>query len=190
MKIFILIFLFTFNLSAMDSLKVVPKESFQMHSIEKNSNDSLVIISCGEFVYHPFGIMTKATQLSSSVLKIFKVHSHYEKRDNWKFLLYKLKYKSSQLFLLFDDNPEASISSYVMKGNIVDSSVIFSNNVRIGMSKAAFLSEFFQSYSDEFTKFNTIIFETCVYGTRQTFSFVNDRLSKVSIVGHGWESIQ
>jgi hypothetical protein len=170
----------------MDSLKVVPKESFQMHSVAKNSDDSLVIISCGDFVFYPFGKMSKASELSSSVLNIFKVQSHLEKMDNGKVLFHTLQYKSSRLLLFFDDDPEASTSSYVLKGDIIDSNVVFSNNIRIGMSKSAFLSEFFESYSPEILKdYNIIIFDTCVFGTRLTFYFINNCLSKVGIVTLG-----
>ncbi len=183
MKIITLVFLFTLNLSARDSLKVIPKESFEMNSIEVSSNDSLVICSCGDFVYYPFGRMDKALQLSSSVLNIFVIHPHLEEMDNGKFLFYTLKYKSSRLLLFFDNDTEACTSSYVLKGDIVDSSVVFSNNVRIGMSKAAFLLEFFKFFPKEkMNKYKTIIFETCVAGTRQIYSFKNNRLSRISII--------
>jgi hypothetical protein len=161
------------NISAQDSLVLVAKESFQFHSIGKLSKDSLVIVTCADYVYFPFGKIDKSSELISSVLKNFNVFSHLEKQDNGEFLFHSMTHKSSHLLLWFDDDPEASIHSYILKGEILDNSVSFVNSIKIGMDSQSFFSEFFDRYPNEWKKCKTIIFEACVDDIKHIYSFTN-----------------
>ena len=163
-----------------DSLTLFAFDSFQMNSIAKMSNDSLVIITCADYVYYPFGKINTIDSLKSSVLKHFKVFSHFEKQENGEFVFHSLDLKSSHLLLWFDDDSEASIHSYILKGEIHDSSVIFVNSIRIGMDSKSFFSEFFYKYPKALEKCSTIIFESCVDDIKHIYSFTNGRLIQIA----------
>ena len=58
-------------------------------------------------------------------------------------LFYVLKLGFNKLILSFDEDHEASISSSIIKGEIYDSNIMFSNKIQIGMNSESFYKIFF-----------------------------------------------
>ncbi len=163
-----------------DSLKVVPKKSFDMLQIDKDSVNLLHVVSCGDYVYYPFGFNEKD---AAPVLRILKQFSdsivNYPYADT-VLEFHWLRYRSSQLLLFFDDDPEAQVSSYILKGKVLDESVPFTNSIQIGMTIESFLTRFFAPFPARWpTDLDTIVFESCVVGIKHIYSFSKHRLVQI-----------
>jgi hypothetical protein len=165
---------------AWDSLKIVPRESFDLNSLIATGSDTLGFVICADYVYSPFGNLRKKTDLHSSLLKRFNVASTFDTMDNGVFEIHRLKFKSSKLILFFDDDPEASRESYILKGQIRDKEVKFINGIHLGMSLRSFLETFLVSFPEEIMhSCNAVILESCVTGIRHIYSFEAGKLKEV-----------
>jgi hypothetical protein len=153
---------------------VKPRTDLELNSFDKISNDTLHLVVCTEFVYYPFGKIEKKSALKESSLKIFEINDKKDKQGN---ILQVLQFNSSELVLFFDSNSEGPISSYVIKGKIVNSEIVLENNIKIGMSKKEFFNLFFDDFPSKLEeKFNKIGLIACVDGTNHYYSFKNDKL--------------
>jgi hypothetical protein len=163
-----------------DSLKIVPKESFEFNSFISMGHDSLGFVTCADYVYFPFGELHSKSELISSQLRMFQVVSKLDTMRNGVFELHRLQFMSSCLTLSFDDDSEASISSYILKGQIQDKEVRFINGVHVGMSFRSFLKKFLVSFPHKVLhNCTTVIFESCVVGIRHVYSFKAGKLNEI-----------
>jgi hypothetical protein len=159
---------------------LTPKSSFDFNSVGNAIGDTLDLVTCSDYVYFPFGKINNKTELKTSLLNNFKIIDRSDSLVNGFFEFQILNLNSNKLILFFDDDPEATISSYIFKGEINDKSAKFINNVTIGMNKKDFLNEFFDSFPDELIdKYNVIILESCVTGTNHVYTFKDNKLKSI-----------
>jgi hypothetical protein len=157
-----------------------PKSSFEFNSVGNAKNDTLDLVTCSDYVYFPFGKIKNKTELKTSILKDFNIVNKTDSLDSGIFELQILKINSSKLILFFDNDPEATISSYIIKGEINDKNVRFVNKVAIGMSKKDFINEFFDLFPNELIdKYNVIILESCVSGLNHVYTFKDKKLTSI-----------
>ena len=172
-----------------DSLHVVANGGFEIESVDERSPDTLVVVTCSDYVYSPFGKLKSPSDLKTSVLKGFRVRKFRKNQGNGTFQYYDLTFRSSHLILFFDDDPEAGAESYVMKGEITDRGVRFATEVTIGMTREEFAEIFFASFpKDRLGLYKAIVFESCVTGTRHIYVFNHNTLQRVRLesVGSNW----
>ena len=163
-----------------DTLKVIPKESFEFNLLITTEPESLWLVTCGDFVYFPFGEISSKAELSSGLLKRFHVASTHDTMVNGVFELHRLVLGSSKLILWFDDDSEATIESYILSGEIIDSSIHFINGIHVGSSLETFLATFLSSFPESVLKrCSTVIFESCVTGIRHVYYFRNGQLARI-----------
>ena len=162
---------------------IVPKESFKYNSMGNYSNDTLILVTCANFVYFPFGKLKNKSDLKDSRLNNFKIIDRFDEMPNGKFEFQILTLNTSKLILFFSNATEGPISSYIFKGEINDSEVNFINGVKIGMSKEDFLNIFFDVFPNELMeKYKYIVFESCVQDIIHTYSFENNKLKSINFI--------
>ena len=177
---FILICSAISNCFANDSLKVVPKKSFDMLQIKTDSVNFLEIITCGNYVYFPFGYNQKREESVLQVLNHFSDSIVNYPYADTVLRFHSLKYRSSHLLLFFDNDPEAEVSSYILKGQVLDKSIPLVNGIHIGMTIESFLKKFFNRFPNRWaTNLDTIVFDSCVEGIKHIYRFSNHRLVQV-----------
>jgi len=173
-----------------DKYWVEPKESFEYNSLGNFTNDTLKLITCSEYVFSPFGSLREKAELKTSMLKNFSVISRVDTMKNGEFEFNVLNLKTSKLILFFNDDPEASRSSYVFKGEINDSDVKFRDNIRIGMSKEDFIRTFFKTFPNELLqRYKVIVLESCVTDIWHTYTFIGNKLKAVSFKTDSWWAV-
>ncbi len=156
---------------------LTPKPSFDFNSVGKAKGDTFDLVTCSDYVYFPFGKINNKTELKSSILKDFNVINRTDSLDNGIFEFQILNNNSSKLILFFDNDPEATISSYIFKGEINDKNVRFVNKVAIGMNIKDFINEFFDLFPDELIdRYNVIVLESCVSGLNHVYTFKDKKL--------------
>ena len=172
-----------------DNYWLKPKKSFDFNSLGKSSGDTLHIVTCDQYVYFPFGKLTDRSSLKTSLLKDFTITNF--KRDTFTNINISppffewsesvdLLLGDNKLNLFLDNDPEASIHSYIRGGQIVDSKVIFTDNIKIGVSAEDFYKIFFDYFPTELlTKYKVVEFETCVSDVTHIYTFDNGQLSMV-----------
>ena len=52
---------------------MTPKLTFDFNSVLKSSGDTIDIVTCGEYVYFPFGHLKDKKDLKESLLKNFNI---------------------------------------------------------------------------------------------------------------------
>ena len=167
----------TSDILLIDSVFVTTKPDFGFSLIRKISKDSLELVICSKFVYFPFGKIENDTDLKESQLTNFKAS---KERDSDGHEVRILKFHSSKLILFLDDHSERTVSSYIVKGEIVDPEIKFINDIRIGMTKEKFFELFFDTFPVMLAeRFNEIGLIACVDGTNHYYSFKNNRLYSV-----------
>ena len=178
-----------------DNVWVTPKPDFEFNTLIKASNDTLDIVSCSNYVLYPFGKINNKSELKSSLLKGFnktdKLDTMKHGNDTWVFENQVLTLNSNKLVLSFVgfEDSEASPSSYISYGQINDSSIVFSNNIRIGMNTPNFYEIFFEHFPRELqSRYKVIILDYCVDEFRHTYYFTNGKLFSVKFehINTGW----
>lgn len=171
---------------------VTPKKSFDFNSLGQSSGDTLHLVTCSQNVYFPFGKLTDKSSLKTSLLKDFTIINF--NRDTFTninispdFLqwseLVELKLGDNKLNLFLDNDPEASMHGYIRGGQIVDSNVIFSDNMKIGISVVDFYKIFFDYFpADLNNKYKVVEFESCVADVTHIYTFVNRQLNSVKFI--------
>ncbi|MBT9395563.1 hypothetical protein KLP40_20525 [Hymenobacter sp. NST-14] len=160
-----------------------PKPTFEFNSLLDSSADTLKLVTCAEFVYSPFGQLNNKSDLPTSNLKNFKILDRLDKMDIGEIEFQILTLNKSRLILFFDNDPEASKHSYIFKGEIKDSNVNFIEGIKIGMTKEDFIKTFFDNFPSELmTKYNFLVFESCVQDIKHTYSFKDNKLQSINFI--------
>ena len=161
-----------------ESLKIVPKKSFEYNTLVKSANDTLELVSCAKYVLYPFGSMKEESELKNSLLKSFKIISK-ETQDSM-YYSYQLRLGNNKLTVSFDNDPDASAHSNILNGEIIDGSVSTVNEIKVGMSVDSFLRLHFESFPNEIENtYKVIIFDYCVNGIQHIYNFSNGKLKKI-----------
>ncbi len=160
---------------------VTPNPLFEFNALNNSSSDTLLIVTCSEYVYSPFGIIKNKSEFNSSMLKNFSVTNRTDTIDDEKNEFNILKLNTSRLIFFFDNDSDASKHSDLFKGEIYDSEVQFVNGVHIGMSKVAFYNLFFENFPNELLgKYKYFVLESCVQGMTHIYSFKGNKLQSVN----------
>jgi len=164
---------------------VTPKPSFKYNTSLPISSDTLVFVTCADYVFSPFGHVTNKDEIKRGLLKKFSVH---DRVDTVQFVPeeYQIaKYRSSRLIYWFDSDPDASRHFSIIKGDILDDDVLLLDSIRTGMSKAEFVAKFFDAFPDKLMdQYNIIAFESCVSDIRHTYLFKDGYLSAINFQCH------
>lgn len=159
-------------------ITLMPK--FEFNSLDRFSNDTLSLAICGNYVYSPFGTIDDSLKIQKSSLSNFEKTNRVDTSTPDRMIVQSLKFKSSKLLLFFDKDPEASTHSYVIKGEIYDPEVRFSDGIRVGMAKTAFFKTFFSNFPETISKqTNVFCLESCIMGIRHIYTFTDDKLTSV-----------
>ncbi len=160
-----------------------PKPSFEFNSLNNSLGDTLLIVTCSEFVYSPFGIIKDKTEFKSSLLKNFNVTNRTDSMDVGKFEFNILKLNLSKLIFLFDNDLEATKHSNLFKGEIFDSEVQLVNGIKVGMTKEEFYKVFFDNFpKDLLENYKYFILESCVQDIKHTYSFKDNKLQSITFI--------
>ena len=144
------------------------------------------IAGCQKYIIDPFGQIENKSKLKTSLLKKFSVKTKYVKQENGTFPVLILSKGLNKLVLYFDQEPDASASSYVFEGEINDSSVAFANDIRIGMSAGKFYRQFFSVFPLELErKYKVVVLDYCVDGIRHVYDIKNGRITTVKFSDPG-----
>ena len=175
-----------------DHYWLTPNKAFDFNSLGESAGDTLRLVTCSNYVYFPFGKLTDKSSISTSLLKDFIITS--VKRDTftntnmtppvfeWSESV-DLKLDNNKLNLFLDNDPEASMHGYIRGGQIVDSKVIFLDNIKVGMSIEDFYKKFFDYFPIELNKkYNVVEFESCVSDITHIYTFENGQLNSVKFV--------
>ncbi len=166
-----------------DKYWISPKPSLEFNSVQKISKDTLSIVVCSEYVYSPFGNIENKSKFESSILKKFSVTNRTDSLDVGKFEFNILKLNNNKLIFFFDNDPEASKHSNILKGEINSKEVKFINGVRVGMGKNEFYKVFFNDISNELIKkYNYLVLESCVQDIKHIYSFKDDKLLNIKFI--------
>ncbi|MGV3540748.1 MAG: hypothetical protein ACO1OQ_13120 [Rufibacter sp.] len=166
-----------------------PKESFEFNTLGESKGDTITFVTCSDYVFSPFGEIKDKSQLKNSLLKNFSVTNRTDTMDIGAFEFQILNLKDSKLILFFDDDPEASRSSYIHKGEIMDGDANLADGVKIGMSKKDFIGTFFKDFpEDVLANYNHFVFESCVTDIWHTYTFNDGRLKSIKFTTDSyWE---
>jgi hypothetical protein len=177
-----------------DHYWLTPNKAFDFNSLGESSGDTLRLVTCSNYVYFPFGKLTDKSSISTSLLKDFTITS--VKRDTftntnmtphvfeWSESV-DIRLDNNKLNLFLDNDPEASMHGYIRGGQIVDSKVIFSYNIKVGMSVEDFYKKFFDYFPIELNeKYNVVEFESCVTDIIHIYTFEKGQLRSVKFVSH------
>ena len=175
---------------------ITPKKSFDFNSLGKLSADTLHLVTCSEYVYFPFGKLADKSSLKTSLLKDFEITS--SKLDTFTNIFlpsdptddfkewsesFELELGANKLNLFLDNDPEASMHGYIRGGQILDNKILFSNNIKVGMSIDDFYKTFFDYFPTEFNqKYKVVEFESCVTDVTHIYTFDNGQLSFVKFI--------
>jgi len=163
-----------------DKYWITPKPTFEFSAILKISHDTLALVTCAEYAYSPFGILKEKEELKTSSLKNFSVKDTSVELPGSRQMCQILNWHSNKLLLFFDHDPEASKDSYVISGEINDSSVLFSNKLKIGAESKLFYELFFDDFPKELqNRYHVIVLEACVSSVKHIYNFRNEKLASV-----------
>ena len=179
-----------------DSYWMTPKKSFNFNSLGKSSVDTLHLVTCSSYVYFPFGKLTDKSSLKASLLKDFNIIS--SKLDTFTNIMLpsdpsddfkqwsetiELELGANKLSLFLDNNPESSMHGYIRGGQILDSKVLFLNNIKVGMSIEDFYKNFFDYFSIALSKkYKVVELESCVADVTQIYTFDDGLLISVKFI--------
>jgi hypothetical protein len=175
-----------------DNYWATPKKSFDFNSLGKSSGDTLNLVTCSDYVYFPFGELQDKSSLTTSLLKDFTVTKF--QRDTFTntnldppFFQWSesvnIELANNKLTIFLDNDPEASAHGYIRGGQIVDCKVVFSDNIKVGMSMQDFYKSFFDYFPIELTtKYKVVEFASCVNDVTHIYTFDNGQLASVKFV--------
>ncbi len=159
---------------------ITPKPIFEFLYLVNSASDTLYLVTCGEYVYAPFGSIKNKTDLKTSLLKNFTITK--SKLDTFtNFVIDTVGFKQwsesielemgpNKLKLFLDNDPEATRHSYISSGEIYDNRVSLFHPVKIGMNRQRFHKIFFDAFPKDLqNKFNIIVFESCVASIKHIF---------------------
>ncbi len=154
--------------------------------------DTLHLVTCSQYVYFPFGELTDKSSLKESLLKDFTITNF--KRDTftntnvsppffqWSESL-DLNLADNKLELFLDNDPEASLHGYIRGGIILDSKVVFSVGIKVGIYVDDFYKIFFDSFPSALKKkYSVVKFESCVADVTHIYTFEKGQLNSVKFI--------
>jgi hypothetical protein len=163
-----------------DTLDIRPISGFEFDAAETRSPDTVHVVSCDDFLFSPFGHMKSARDLRRGILRNLKFHSTRKRQPNGIFEYQYLQSATSRLILYFNTDIEAQRSSYVMRGQIRDSTIQLAKHIRLGMTKQEFVNTFFLRFPlDQLDRARVFVFETCLDDVRHFYFFDHNRLNKI-----------
>ena len=164
-----------------DSYWVTPDSSFDFNSLVKSRNDTLHLVACQKYLIEPFGPIENMAQVKTSLLQEFSAKTRYVKQENGTFPFLTLTKGKNKMLLYFSTDPDESVYSSILKGEINDSSVAFANGIRVGMPAEKFYGQFFKNLPLTLQRrYRTVVFDYCVDGdVRHTYNFENGKLTAV-----------
>jgi len=174
-----------------DNYWATPKKSFDFNSLGKPSADTLHLVTCSQYVYYPFGLLNKKSDLKTSLLKQFTISNckreaymnHDISEDSLWSESFELTLGRNKLNIFLDNDPEASTHSYLSSGEIYDSKVDLLDDIKIGMNINEFYKSFFDYFPTELENtFKVIKFESCVQSITHIYIFNNGKLSIIKFV--------
>ena len=180
-----------YNIIKIDSAKAIylgnfvlqPKDPFEFSLINNGLSDTLALRTCTEYVYYPFGRLNNKSDLLHSKLSNFNIRNRIDKKDIGDVEFQILTLKSSRLILFFDNDPEASKHSYILKGEIKDSEVNFLEGIKIGMAKDIFFTIFFEKFPVALLKqYNYFVLKSCIDDITHTYSFKDNKLQSIDFI--------
>ena len=186
----------TANSFKVGSYWLTPKKSFDFNSVGKSSIDTLHLVTCSSYIYFPFGKLTDKSSLNASLLKNFNIISSKldtftnimmpsDTSDNFKQWseTIELELGPNKLSLFLDNDPESSKHGYIRGGQIMDSKVLFLNDIKVGMGIEAFCKKFFDYFPTALSKkFKVVKLESCVADVTHISTFNNGLLRSVIFI--------
>ncbi|WP_205590815.1 hypothetical protein [Hymenobacter oligotrophus] len=160
-----------------------PKKSFEFNDSAWVSADTLFLVTCAEFVYYPFGNIKDESMLGKSLLKGFKVNKQVTRLRDGEASTYHSLIKGKDRLLLFfakDDSPDSYWGSYIIKGELRDSTVALTNKVKVGMSANQFYSTFLTAIDAGLQqKIKFVVLEPCIDNPRHIYELSEGKLESI-----------
>jgi hypothetical protein len=95
----------------------------------------------------------------------------------------ELELGPNKLSLFIDNDPESSMHGYIRGGQIMDSKVLFLNNIKVGMGVETFYKKFFDYFPTELSKkYKVVKLESCVADVTHIYTFNNGQLISVKFI--------
>lgn len=170
---------------------IKPADSVDLSSIQAKGTDTLLIAACSDYINHPFGKIEQKSELSKSLLGKFKVTSKKKKiYDNSKELseFQVLTFRTNKLLCYFDNDPESSPHSIIVRGSINTNDVKLAKGVHLGMNANDFLKVFFKE-GPQNLPYKYFLISPCVGDTNHLYTFENGRLTDIKFIGDGFSKI-
>lgn len=162
----------------LESIGITPKKEFEFNSILKVQGDTLELVTCAEYVIRPFGNMNSEEDLLKSTLSNYKITE--KRKDDSIYFYYTIEKGNNKFDLFFENDEYDSDHSYILSGEIYDSTLETINKIRIGMTLKEFLCKHFKSYPEEIGKaYEVYIFDYCVEDIKHAYTFKNERLISI-----------
>jgi hypothetical protein len=157
--------------------QVVPRKEFLLLNVTKQDGDTLGLVSCADYMYSPFEKIENERDLKSSLLKSMTAKIRpYDEQSNF----YELEQGHNKLILFLSNDRDGANSSYIVKGKIQDSSIVFTNGIQMGMSNADFYKKFFETFPEKLQrKYKVVTIESCVQGIKHVYTFEKNELTSV-----------
>ena len=160
------------------SYPVSLKNTFEFYELEKAADDTLRIQICSDNLFSPFGVIRDTNQFANSQFKNYLLDNTVGVGDDEKTIQSVVMKDSSRLAFYFFHTNESAPHSYIIQGVVYDTAIHIFKTVRVGMKKEDFYKTFFNTFPAELMeKFRFVVFETCVFGIRETFRFRNNKLA-------------
>jgi hypothetical protein len=163
-----------------DTLDIPPANGFEFEFVETRAPDTVYVVSCDEFLFSPFGVMKSKRDLRRSTLRDLTFNSIRRSQSDGTFEYEYLHSHTSRLILFFDTDTEGERSSYIMQGEIRDSTIRLAKHVRLGMTKQEFVDSFFLAFPlNELYRARVFVFDTCLGDVRHFYVFEQNKLVRI-----------
>jgi len=158
------------------------KPFFQNNCVASASNDTLYILASSDYAYYPFGKIFNEKELKQSLLKNLETKKLSRGGLNYQFL----NSAKNKLILSFDTIEQGVMMSYIVKGEIKDSTVSLLYNIHVGMSSQSFLKTFFDTYPQEIlNRVKVLVIQCCAIDIIHTYTFNNGILGSIIFTQDG-----
>jgi len=136
-------------------------------------NDTLWIASGDKFLYYPFGIYKNIDELAV-------VYSFMNRKSllNNNRLLDNLYFNRSSIVTMLDTDDSKKIE--IVYAKILDSNIVLSNGIKVGLDKSGFLNYFsIPLQKSEWDKIHIVVLESALTGIWHYYYFSNDKLDSI-----------
>jgi len=168
------------NVFKIGNYTVTMKNSFEFYSVDKQSNDTLLIEICSNNMFAPFGVFKDTNAIKQSQLKNYRMRNRIGTGEDAHLVQTTLTSDTNNLEYYFFSNAETAAHSYIIRGNIFDPKLKIFNTIQLGVDKKTFYDTFFISYPQALeSNFNYVILQTCVFGIQHIYRFEKNKLYSV-----------